>query len=72
MLEFSFFISIRYVICFRVKYKSYCYTQLCNYKEEFVFEPINNELNIPAGCILFFTKSLNASYLKMDGKSSVN
>ena len=33
-------------------YKSYCYTQLCNYREEFVFKPISNQLNILVGCNL--------------------
>ena len=32
-LEFSFFILIRYVNCFQVKYNSYCYTQLYNYRK---------------------------------------
>ena len=46
--------------------KSYCYTQLCNYREEFVFKPISNQLNILVGCNLSFTRSLKAFCLKMD------
>ena len=44
-----------------------CYTQLCNYREEFVFKPISNQLNILADSNLSFTRSLNVSYLEMDG-----
>ena len=33
----------------------------------FVFIPISNQLNIVVGCNLSFTRSLNASYLEMDG-----
>ena len=33
----------------------------------FVFKPISNQLNIVVGCNLSFTRSLNASYLEMDG-----
>ena len=40
--------------------KSYCYTQLCNYREQFVFKPISSQFNIVAGCNLSFTRSLNA------------
>ena len=47
--------------------QSYCYTQMCNYKEEFVLKPISNQLNILVGCNLSFIGSLNASYLEMDG-----
>ena len=43
---------------------SYCYTQLCNYKEEFVF---SKQLNIVVDFNLNFTRSLNAVYLEMDG-----
>ena len=64
LLEFSFYISIRYTI--KVQ-QSYYYTQLCNYREEFVFKPISNQFNIVVGCNLSFTRSLNASYLEMDG-----
>ena len=46
--------------------QSYCYTQLCNYREEFVFKPISSQFNIVADCNLSFTRSLNASYLEMD------
>ena len=47
--------------------QSYCYTQLCNYKEEFVFKLISDQLNILEGLNLSFTRPLNASYLEMDG-----
>ena len=47
--------------------QSDCYTQLCNYREDFVFKPISNQLNILVGCNLSSTKSLNVSYLEMDG-----
>ena len=63
LLEFSSFISVRY--------DSYCYTQLCNYREQFVFKPISSQFNI-VGCNLSFTRSLNASYPEMDGQSSVD
>ena len=44
--------------------QSYCYTQLCDYKEESVFKRISNPLNFLMGS---FTRSLNGFYLKMDG-----
>ena len=47
--------------------QSYYYTQLCNYREEFVFKPISSPFNIFVECNLNFTKSLNASNLKMGG-----
>ena len=52
--------------------QSYCYTQLCDYREEFEFKSISNQLNILVSCNLNFTRSLNASYLEMDGQSSVD
>ena len=42
------------------------YTQLCNYREEFVCKPISNQLNILVGCNLSFTWSVNVYYLEMD------
>ena len=45
---------------------SYRYIQFCNYREEFVFKPVNDQLNIIVGCNLSFTRSLNASYFEMD------
>lgn len=39
-----------------------CYTQLCNYREEFVSKPISNQLNILVGCNLSFKRSLNETY----------
>ena len=66
LVEFSSFISITYVICFQVKYNSYCDTQLCNCREEFVFKPITNQFDIFVGCNLSFNRSINASYLEMD------
>ena len=65
LLEFPSFISIGYVICFQIKYSRVTVT-LCNYREEFVFKSINNQLSILADCNLSFTRSLNASYLQMD------
>ena len=47
--------------------QSYCYTQLGNYKEEYVFKRIRNPLDFLMGCNLSFTRSLNTSYLKIDG-----
>ena len=47
--------------------QSYCYTQLCNYREEFVLKPFSDWLNILVTCNLSFTWSLNASYLEIDG-----
>ena len=47
--------------------QSDCYTQLCNYREEFVFKPISNQLKILVACNLSFSSSLNVSYLEMDG-----
>ena len=41
LLEFSSFI--------------YCYTQLCNYREEFVFKPFSSQFNIVVGCNLSLT-----------------
>ena len=38
--------------------QSHCYTQLCNYREEFVFKPISNQLSILVGCNLSFTRLL--------------
>ena len=46
--------------------QSYCYIQLCNYREEFVVKPISSLFNIDVGCNLNFTRPLNASYLEMD------
>ena len=43
------------------------YTQLRHYREEFVFKPICNQLNILVGCNLNFTRALIVSYLEMDG-----
>ena len=28
----------------------YCYTQLCNYREKFVFKPISSQFNSFVGC----------------------
>ena len=44
--------------------QSYSNTQLCNYREEFVFKPISSQVNIVVGYNLSFIWSLNASYLK--------
>ena len=47
--------------------QSYSHTQLCNYREEIVFKPISNQLNILVGCNLSFTGSLNTFYLEIGG-----
>ena len=47
--------------------QSDCYIQLCNYREHVALKPISNQLNIPGACNLSFTRSLNVSYLEMDG-----
>ena len=68
LLEFSSFISIKYDMYIRYVYnifsskvqQSYCYTQMCNYREEFGFN-ISNQLNILVGYNLSFTRSLNSS-----------
>ena len=52
--------------------QSCCYTQLFNYREEFVFKDISNQLIILVCYNLSFKKSLKASYLEMDGSSVVN
>ena len=39
--------------------QSYCFSQLCNYGEAFLFKPICNQLNIISGCNLGLIKSLN-------------
>ena len=53
--------------------QNFCYSQLCNYKEEFfLFKPISNQLNILVGCNLSFSRSLNAFYLELDKSSSVD
>ena len=46
--------------------QSYCYTQLCNNREEFLSKPIISQFNIVVSCNLSFTRSLNASYIDMD------
>ena len=72
LVEFSSFISIKYEIYIRYLYnmfliflsklqQSYCYTQLYNYREEFAFKSISNQLSIIVGCNLSFPMSLNAS-----------
>ena len=64
LLEFLFYFNkIRNMFLSKGQ-QSYCYPQLCNYKEEFVF---SNQLNIVVDCNLNFTRSLNASYIEMDG-----
>ena len=46
--------------------QSYCLTQLCNYRGEFVFKHITNYLDIFVACYLGLTRSFNASYFEMD------
>ena len=46
LLEFSTFISGRCDMFLTKVQQSYCYTQLCNYREEFLIKPISNQLNI--------------------------
>ena len=46
--------------------QSYCYTQLCNYREKFVYKPISSEVNKISCCnypkkstqIYFYDKSI--------------
>ena len=45
--------------------QSYCYTQLCNYRKAFLFEPISKQLQIFVDCNLSFTSSSNTSCLEM-------
>ena len=47
--------------------QSSCYTQFCTYREEFMFKPISSQFNVVVGCKISFTRSLNASYLEIDG-----
>ena len=68
LLEISFaYLSKTYNIFLNKMLQSYCYTQLCNYRKVFVFEPVSNQLHIFACCSLSFTRSLNASNLEIDG-----
>ena len=55
LLEFSSFISVKYVYnAFLTKVQqSYCYTKLCNYIEEFVLKLISNIPNILVCCNKF-------------------
>ena len=46
LLEFSSFILIKYLMFLIKVQQSDYYTQLCNYKEEFVFNIISNQSNI--------------------------
>ena len=72
LLEFSFFYFSKISNIFLNKVqKSYCYSQLRSYREEFLFKPVSNQLNIFAGCDLTFIRSLNASYLERDRYFSV-
>ena len=36
--------------------QSYCYNQLSNHREEFVFKPVSNQLNILLGWNLSFNR----------------
>ena len=47
--------------------QSYFYTDLSNYREEFVLKVISNISNILVCCNLYFTRSLNNFYFQMDG-----
>ena len=44
---------------------SYCYTKLCNYREEFVFKPIIKHTKYSCVLQLSFTRSLNDFYFQM-------
>ena len=48
--------------------QSYCYTKLCNYREEFVLKPISN-IYTKCSCVLqvSFARSLNFFSFQMDG-----
>ena len=66
LLEFFFYFS---KICnmFLTKVRqSYCYTKLCNYREEFVLKPVSSIANILV-FQLSFTRLLNVFYFQMDG-----
>ena len=66
LLELSFFISIRYATGVTV-------TLNCIMTHKyFFFKPISNQLNILLGCTLSLTRYFNASYLEIDGLSSVD
>ena len=47
LLEFSSFISVKYVMFLPKVQQSYCYTKLCNYSYDFLLKPISNIPNIP-------------------------
>ena len=55
LLEFSSFISVKYVYNMLLKkaQQSYCYTKTCNYIEEFVLKPTSNIPNILVCCNKF-------------------
>ena len=57
---------------FNKNQQDYCYTNLCNYREEFVLKPISNISNILVCYNLSLTRSLNVSYFQTDGQSSVD
>ena len=48
------------------------YTHLHNCRKVSAFEPISNQLHFLMSYNLSFTRSLSASYLEMDGLSSVD
>ena len=60
LLEFSSLISVKYAYnMFLGKIRqSYCYTKLCNYREEVAIKPISNISNILVYCNLSFTRFL--------------
>ena len=62
LLEFSLFFNNIFNMFLNKVQQSYCCTQLCNYREEFVFKPISNQLNILVSSNLSLTRSLNASF----------
>ena len=47
--------------------QSHCYTQLSNYSKAFLWKPISNQVYIFVDFNVCFTRSLNGSYLEMDG-----
>ena len=60
LLEFSSFFSVKYAynMCLGKIRRSYCYTKLCNYREEVALKPISNISNILVCCNLSFTRFL--------------
>ena len=48
LLEFSSFFSVKHAMCLRKVQQ--CYTNLYNYRDEFVLKPVSNASNIFVCC----------------------